>query len=65
KPPVIPSHWRSVRFRVMWHGQPVQVCVDGRSVELANMGSAEVPVLTPQGKTAIAPGDRSQWEYAR
>jgi len=64
KPPVIPSHWRSVRFRVMWHGQPVQVHVDGQSVQLTNEGTGEVPVLTALDKTGIAPGESWRWDYS-
>jgi trehalose/maltose hydrolase-like predicted phosphorylase len=64
KPPVIPSHWRSVRFRVMWHGQPVQVRVDRQSVQLTNAGTRDVPVLTPLGKAVVAPGESWRWDYS-
>lgn len=64
QPPRLPAHWRSVRFRVVWHGQPLEVCVDGQSVELTNRGAAEVPVWYPQGRAVIAPGGSWRWEYA-
>ncbi|MGQ9738944.1 MAG: glycoside hydrolase family 65 protein [Armatimonadota bacterium] len=63
KPPVIPAHWKRVEFRVVWHGQPVQVCVSGDSTSLTALGEGEVPVLTPEGSTLLKPGESWQWRY--
>lgn len=63
KPPVIPTHWKSVEFRVVWHGQPVGVCVSGDSISLTVLGQGEVPVLTPEGSALLKPGESWQWHY--
>lgn len=63
KPPIIPAHWKRVEFRVMWHGQPVQVCVSGDSVSLNVLGDGTVPVFTPEGRMVLNAGERWQWRY--
>ncbi len=63
KSPVLPPHWREVRFRVVWHGQPVQVTVRGDSVELVALGDVEVPVLCPVGIIRIQPSEGWLWRY--
>ncbi len=65
KPPIIPAHWKRVEFRVMWHGQPVQVCVSGDSVSLSVLGDGAVPVFTPEGRVVLNAGERWQWCYRR
>lgn len=63
KSPVIPAHWKRVEFRVVWHGQLVQVCVSGDSISLTALGQGEVPVLAPEGGTLLKPGESWQWRY--
>ncbi len=63
KAPVMPAHWKRVRFRVVWHGQPVEVEVSGNIVSLTALGDDTVPVCYPEGVAQLRPQERWWWQY--
>ena len=61
--PQLPSHWRTLRFKVQYRGQELSVSLDDRAMDIALQGTQ--PVLISVGGApplAVSPGERARWE---
>lgn len=54
--PRLPKAWHSLRFRLVWRGQPLTVSVNGQSLQVQNQGGQAVSLLLNGVRTEIQPG---------
>lgn len=58
--------WKSLRYTVVWHGQTVRFCLTASDMTVtADAGNtADVPLFTPRGRAAVAPGGEYRFSTA-
>ena len=54
--PKLPKVWRSLNFRLIWHGQPLEVSISRESLRVQNHGTLPVQLLLHGSRTEIPPG---------
>lgn len=54
--PRLPENWNSLSFRVIWHGQPLYITIDGENnLQIINRGNAPVRIVVKGKEENVAP----------
>jgi kojibiose phosphorylase len=62
--PLLPEQWNRVAFRTKWHGQVVEVVIEGRRITMNHLSDGgDVTVFTPEGSTQLIAGDEVQFTW--